>query len=62
MSMINEPTVTRFTIGGGTCIKIGFLCAFGAFLFGLILSVVLGIVALIVGALGYNLFSSMLNP
>lgn len=41
------PTVR---IGAGTAIKIGFFGAFGAFLFGLIVSVILTVLGLLLGA------------
>ena len=43
----------------GTAIKIGFFGAFGAFLFSLILSVVALIVAVILAAVGFSVFSNL---
>jgi hypothetical protein len=42
----------KVRIGAGTALKFGFFAAFGVFLFYVILSVVLGIVALLLGAAG----------
>jgi hypothetical protein len=42
----------KVRIGAGTALKFGFFAAFGVFLFYLILSVVLGVVALILAASG----------
>jgi hypothetical protein len=42
----------RVQIGAGTALKFGFFLAFGAFLFYLILSVVLGAVAIFLAAAG----------
>lgn len=36
-------------LGAGTCFKIGFFGALGAFCFGLIVSVVVGVISLILG-------------
>jgi hypothetical protein len=49
-------TPDKVRIGAGTALKFGFFAAFGVFLFYVILSVVLGIVALLLGAAGlFNL-------
>jgi hypothetical protein len=45
-------TSERVQIGAGTALKFGFFLAFGAFLFYLILSVVLGAVAIFLAAAG----------
>jgi hypothetical protein len=45
-------TSDKVRIGAGTALKFGFFAAFGVFLFYLILSVVLGMVALILAAAG----------
>lgn len=42
----------KVRIGAGTALKFGFFAAFGVFLFYLILSVVLGIVALLLATSG----------
>ena len=42
----------KVRIGAGTALKFGFFAAFGVFLFYVILSVVLGVVALLLGAAG----------
>jgi hypothetical protein len=42
----------KVRIGAGTAFKFGFFAAFGVFLFYLILSVLLGIVALLLAAAG----------
>jgi hypothetical protein len=45
-------TSDKVRIGAGTALKFGFFAAFGVFLFYLILSVALGIVALVLAAMG----------
>jgi hypothetical protein len=45
-------TSDKVRIGAGTALKFGFFAAFGVFLFYVILSVVLGIVALLLAAAG----------
>ena len=45
-------TSEKVQIGAGTALKFGFFVAFGAFLFYLILSVVLGAVAIFLAAAG----------
>jgi hypothetical protein len=45
-------TSDKVRIGAGTALKFGFFAAFGVFLFYVILSVILGIVALLLGAAG----------
>jgi hypothetical protein len=45
-------TAEKVRIGAGTALKFGFFAAFGIFLFYLILSVVLGFVAVILAASG----------
>lgn len=42
----------KVRIGAGTALKFGFFAAFGVFLFYVILSVLLGIVALLLGVAG----------
>jgi type III secretory pathway component EscV len=42
----------KVRIGAGTALKFGFFAAFGVFLFYLILSIILGVVALILAASG----------
>jgi hypothetical protein len=42
----------KVRIGAGTALKFGFFAAFGVFLFYVILSVILGTVALLLGAAG----------
>lgn len=42
-------TSTLSSLSAGTCVKIGFFGALGAFLFGLIVTVILAIVSLILG-------------
>jgi hypothetical protein len=42
----------KVRIGAGTALKFGFFAAFGVFLFYVILSVVFGVVALLLGAAG----------
>jgi hypothetical protein len=42
----------KVRIGAGTALKFGFFAALGVFLFYVVLSVVLGIVALLLGAAG----------
>jgi hypothetical protein len=45
-------TSEKVRIGAGTALKFGFFAAFGVFLFYLILSVVLGFVAILLAASG----------
>jgi hypothetical protein len=46
----------KVRIGAGTALKFGFFAAFGVFLFYVILSVILGTVALLLGVAGlYNI-------
>jgi hypothetical protein len=47
----------KIRIGAGTALKFGFFAAFGIFLFYLILSVVLGALALLLTASGFNITS-----
>jgi hypothetical protein len=47
----------KIRIGAGTALKLGFFAAFGIFLFYLILSVVLGALALLLTASGFNITS-----
>jgi hypothetical protein len=49
--------VEKIRIGAGTALKFGFFAAFGIFLFYLILSVVLGALALLLTASGFNITS-----
>jgi hypothetical protein len=53
-------TSERIRIGAGTALKFGFFLAFGVFLFYLILSVVLGAVAIFLAAAGVVDISSLL--
>ena len=50
-------TSEKVRIGAGTAFKFGFFAAFGIFLFYLILSVVLGALALLLTASGFNITS-----
>ena len=50
----------KVRVGAGTALKFGFFAAFGVFLFYVILSVVLGIVALLLGAAGLFNINSLL--
>jgi hypothetical protein len=43
----------KVRIGAGTALKFGFFAAFGVFLFYVILSVILGTVALLLGVAGF---------
>lgn len=45
-----ESTPPTLRVSAGTAIKIGFFGAFGAMLFGLIVSVILAVIGLIFGA------------
>jgi hypothetical protein len=44
-----RPPQTKVLIGAGTALKAGFFFAFGVTLFSLIVSVIVGIIALLVG-------------
>ena len=50
----------KVRIGAGTALKFGFFAAFGVFLFYVILSVVLGIAALLLAAAGVFNINSLL--
>lgn len=52
MSLPHAAPPEKIRIGAGTAVKLGFFAALGAFLFALILYVVLGIVALVLFAAG----------
>jgi hypothetical protein len=52
----------RVRIGAGTALKFGFFAAFGVFLFYLILSVVLGVVAVLLAASGMFNINNLLRP
>jgi len=47
------PVRQRVTIGAGTALKIGFFGALGVLLLGMIVSAILTIVAVALGAVGY---------
>ncbi len=49
----------QIRISAGTAVKIGFFGALGALLFSLIISVILGIIALVLTALGVGLFQGL---
>jgi hypothetical protein len=53
-------TSDKVRIGAGTALKFGFFAAFGVFLFYLILSVIVGIAALLLGAAGLFNINSLL--
>ncbi|MBM7799616.1 putative Tic20 family protein [Microlunatus panaciterrae] len=53
----NLPVPVR--ISAGTAIKIGFFGAFGALLFSLILSIILGLIALVLAAAGISIFQQL---
>ena len=44
-----RPAQTKVLIGAGTALKAGFFFAFGVTLFSLIVSVIIGIIALLLG-------------
>jgi hypothetical protein len=53
-------TSDKVRIGAGTALKFGFFAAFGVFLFYVILSVIVGIAALLLGAAGLFNINSLL--
>jgi hypothetical protein len=53
MASSYDPIPGKVRLGAGTAFKAGFFGALGVFVFYLLLTVVLGIVALIVAALGF---------
>lgn len=59
-SMTNPySSSSQVRVSAGTAVKLGFFGALGALLFSLILSVILGIVALILAAVGVGIFSRL---
>jgi hypothetical protein len=52
MSTQYLPASEKVRIGAGTALKFGFFAAFGVFLFYVILSVIVGILALVLAASG----------
>lgn len=46
-------------VSAGTAVKIGFFGALGALLFSLIASIILGIIALVLAAVGVGIFNNL---
>ncbi|MBA3529177.1 MAG: hypothetical protein H0T91_07720 [Propionibacteriaceae bacterium] len=46
-------------VSAGTAVKIGFFGALGALLFSLIVSIILGIIALVLAAVGVGIFNNL---
>ena len=60
MSTEYVTTLDKVRIGAGTALKFGFFAAFGVFLFYVILSIIVGAVALLLGAAGLFNINSLL--
>jgi hypothetical protein len=60
MSTEYVTTSDKVRIGAGTALKFGFFAAFGVFLFYVILSIIVGAAALLLGAAGLFNINSLL--